>query len=704
MKIKKSMSVLLTMMLLFSINTGPGYAQTGFSDTQGHWSAAIVEEAAGLGIVSGYTDGTFLPENLMKREEFFKLVSNVLTSVPDIKNTTLNFSDVDPIEWYVPTIKIAVEAGITSGYGDGKVGIGQMISRQEAAKIVASVIPDSTTGTRPGVSSVSDAALIADWAYPYVDELFKKGYMQGDGGSFKPTKALTRAEAATMLLNVKKNEPVIVGSKGSTEVIPKTPTSGAVTTPGGLSGSGSKSDPYVISTAEQLDQVREYSGEGIFFALKNDISITADLATGTAFDETSKSNWSDGNFTPIGSKAEPFAGYFDGKGYSIKGLEIEGQVRISGDVSMANNAGLFSCIGEKAVIENIVIEDAKITGKSNTGAIAGYNAGIIENCTVEKDVEVNGDNQTGGIAGSSDGILKGNVNKGDVTGTGVYTGGIAGMASNIGVILVDCTNKGTITGADHTGGIVGMITGSGPATMADCTNSGEVESETANAGGIAGIVNYKGISVENCRNTGDITSKTSGGIAAYNKGQIDSCYNSGAVKGSNYAGGIAGDQSQQGSKIVKCYNTGEVHSANNAGGIAGCNETRLSHCYNTGEVSGSTATGGIVGRNKSMVWNVYTTGKVTGSTGAGALAGQNSGEIERAFWLEGSADADTGLNDSGSSRIAVKKLTADELSGKTNVKVMNEDASIVDILNKDQEETIWRLVSGDTYIYPQIIM
>lgn len=704
MKLKKSVSVLLTTVLLFSINIGTGYAQTGFADIQGHWSAGIVQEAAGLGIVSGYTDGTFLPDNLMKREEFFKLVANVLTSIPDTKNTTLNFSDVDPIEWYVPTIKIAVEAGITSGYGDGKIGIGQMISRQEAAKIVASVIPDSTTGTRTGVSSVSDAALIADWAYPYVDELFKKGYMQGDGGTFKPTKALTRAEAATMLLNVKKNEPVIVGSKGSTDVIPQTPTSGAVTTPGGLSGSGSKSDPYVISTAVQLDKVREYSGEGIFFVLKNDISITADLATGTTFDEKSKSNWSEGNFTPIGSRAEPFAGYFDGKGYSIKGLKIKGQVRISGDASMANNAGLFSCLGEKAIVENIVIEDAEITGKSNTGAIAGYSAGIIENCTVEKDVEVNGDNQTGGIVGSSDGILKGNVNKGDVTGAGAYTGGIAGMASNTGVVLVDCSNKGTITGADHTGGIVGMITSSGPATIKGCTNSGEVESETANAGGIAGIVNYKGVSVENCRNSGDITSKTTGGIAAYNKGQINSCYNTGVVKGSNFAGGIAGDQSQQGSKIVKCYNSGKVHSANNAGGIAGCNETKLSHCYNTGEVSGSTATGGIVGRNKSMVWNVYNIGKVTGSTGAGALAGQNSGEIERAFWLEGSAIPDTGLNDSGSSKTAIKKLTADELSGKANVKLLNEESSIVTILNKDEEEIIWKLVSGDTYSYPQIIM
>ena len=53
---------------------------------------------------------------------------------------------------------------------------------------------------------------------------------------------------------------------------------------------------YVISTAADLDKVRDSLTGAAFFVLNKDISITTDLAEGTAFDEKSKSNWSDGKF------------------------------------------------------------------------------------------------------------------------------------------------------------------------------------------------------------------------------------------------------------------------------------------------------------------------------------------------------------------------------------------------------------------------
>lgn len=703
MMMKKGIATVLVLILLITMNVEVSFAETRFSDTKGHWSEKIVQEAADLGIVSGYVDGTFKPDNLMKREEFFKLVSNVLTTVPDTTKTTLNFTDIDPIEWYVPTMKIAVAAGITNGYGDGKAGIGLMISRQEVAKIVASIIPDTTSGSAEGIASMKDASEIADWAYPYVDKMFRKGYMQGDGDYFKPTMALTRAEAATILLNVKKNEPVIAGGKGNPSSS-QNPTSGAIVTKSGLSGSGSKGDPFVVTTAAELNKVREYTTAGAFFVLKNDISITADLATGAAFDEKSKSNWSDGNFTPIGSKAEPFQGYFDGKGHTITGLEIQGLVKNSGETGMANYAGLFGYLGDKSVIENITIEDSKITGRSNTGAIAGYSAGTIENCVVEKGTEVNGDNQTGGIAGSSDGILKYNVNKGSIIGNGVYAGGIVGWINGSGTVISDCTNKGSVTGSDNIGGIAGIINTAGSLTVKTCVNSGKIKTEGSNAGGITGTANAKGVTIESCSNSGEISSKTAGGIAGVNSGQIMGCSNTGTIKGFNCAGGITATQSEKSGKIFKCYNAGDVTSVNNAGGIVGSNDARVSYSYNTGDISGSTATGGIAGQNTYQVWNVYNTGEISGSVGAGALIGYNSGELENSFWLQGSFKTETGLNDSSSKLSAVKQITSEELSGKTIVKVANEEDSIVNLLNKGIDTLVWRIVQGDPYSYPQLIM
>ena len=60
-----------------------------FTDIDGHWAEAIIEEAVGLKIVGGYPDGTFRPDNLIKREEFYKLLTNILTVTPDTSNTVI---------------------------------------------------------------------------------------------------------------------------------------------------------------------------------------------------------------------------------------------------------------------------------------------------------------------------------------------------------------------------------------------------------------------------------------------------------------------------------------------------------------------------------------------------------------------------------------------------------------------------------------
>ncbi|MHC1724293.1 MAG: S-layer homology domain-containing protein [Aminipila sp.] len=146
---KKMLAAMLsaTMVLTTVLTTNVSFAAANtdkFTDLSGHWGQAIINEAATLGVVGGYPEGYFLPDNLMKREEFYKLITNVLTVVPDTSKTALTFKDVNPIEWYVPTIKTAVAAGITKGYEDGTFGVGQMISRQEAAKVVASVFLPTT--------------------------------------------------------------------------------------------------------------------------------------------------------------------------------------------------------------------------------------------------------------------------------------------------------------------------------------------------------------------------------------------------------------------------------------------------------------------------------------------------------------------------------------------------------------------------------
>ncbi|HVI40161.1 MAG TPA: S-layer homology domain-containing protein, partial [Anaerovoracaceae bacterium] len=283
MQFKKRLSVMLIFAMILSSGLSISYAETdtqtsegntaaetgaAFTDIDGHWAEDIIKEAADLKIVGGYPDGTFRPDNLIKREEFYKLLTNILTVTPDTSDTKIQFTDVVENEWYVPTIKIAVASKITSGYGDGTFGIGLMISRQEAAKVAGSVIPSDADKSAKGAETALDKGSIADWAYDYVDLMFKKRYMKGDTeGNFRPTMALTRAEAATILLNVKKNETIIAANAdelaGSNCLTVHSGEEGAFT-----AGKGTQSEPYKIYTEAQLNHMRMHTTEGAFYILE----------------------------------------------------------------------------------------------------------------------------------------------------------------------------------------------------------------------------------------------------------------------------------------------------------------------------------------------------------------------------------------------------------------------------------------------------
>lgn len=89
MKYKRGLSIFLTAALVLTTGLFSSYAETDsaaasantatastnttdntFTDISGHWAESIIKEAASLNIVGGYPDGTFLPDNLIKREEF----------------------------------------------------------------------------------------------------------------------------------------------------------------------------------------------------------------------------------------------------------------------------------------------------------------------------------------------------------------------------------------------------------------------------------------------------------------------------------------------------------------------------------------------------------------------------------------------------------------------------------------------------------
>lgn len=732
MKYKRGLSIILILAMVLIPGMSSSYAETDpgaaapptFSDIKGHWAESIIKEAASLKITGGYPDGTFLPDNLIKREEFYKLLTNILTEKPDTSNTKIQFTDVVDYEWYVPTIRIAVASGITSGYGDGTFGIGLMISRQEAAKVAGSVITKNDMEGKQGAATALDKGKIADWAYDYVDLMFKKGYMKGDTeGNFRPTMALTRAEAATILLNLKKNEPMI--SANAAEFV----ITNCMAVHGGqdgvfLKGQGTKNDPYEIAAEAQLNHIRMHATEGAFYIVTKNIAVTKDYVTTAPAVTSEEPDWTAGNFQPIGSKETPFKGTLDGNGYTISGLNISGTTGRNSDKTEASYAGLFGYLDQGSSVTDLVIDASAITGNQYTGAIAGYNEGTIKNCQLGSKGIVNGRTHTGGLVGYSTQPLSSLRNMGTVTGTSDNTGGIAGYLSASETAALYCQNEGTVTGNESTGGIAGKFTSASEsaASMKECYNKGLVQAGPYHAGGIAGTAsgNNRSITIEDCvnsgtvtggginggiagmletenatvtksKNTGTVSGNGAGGIVGYNQGVISYCYNAGIVKANLDGGGIAAYQQDRDGRITKCYNEGTVTAKSYSGGIIGENGAKVDNCYNAGKVSGMNSIGGIAGKNTSTVTNVYCSGTVSGDNGAGALVGRNAGALSNSYWLDTAGTQSIGLTDSTSSQSLVKIVTQEELSGQRKIKTGNGYEMLIHVMNANNTTSANRM-------------
>ena len=676
--------------LAFSLVLATFQPVSAVTDTKGHWAERIINEAVANYIMQGSDDGTFKPDKHITREEFFAAVTNILTDKPDTGNTVIKFSDVKEGEWYVPYVKIAVAAGLTSGTGDGAFGIGRNITREEAAKIVAGVVyTEGLTGA--GYLAAKDADKVSSWAVKGVDIMYKKGYIKGDeSGNFNPQGLLTRAAAAKILLEVKKHENVINSSVNQQ-------LKGEFT-----KGNGTKENPYQITNSAQLNNVRNFADKKAYFVLKNDIKIEKDYATqkptkvernNKVVEDFEKTDWTKGNFEPIGTIEKPFNGTFMGDGYKISGLDIRGRAAVKG-VTFASErnrdaeyVGLFGAISKDGEISGLAIDNGRFEGEYVVGAFCGKSEGkITGNSQIMSNVIVKGKSRTGGFAGSCEGSsyrFDNLTNMGSIYGTdGV--GGICGVLSSDGYVS-NCTNKGVVeTQSYNAGGIIGKYDGVKEMKLTNCYNEGSVKGTGLN-GGIVGKTGK--LSIENCLNKGKVEGNGAGGIAGKAEAGIVRCSNSGSVKG-NSAGGIVDMISEDGSVQI-CYNEGSVKGVGNVGGIAGENANGIiKHTYNSKEVSGNVRIGGIAGKNTGKIQYSYNSGNITGSI-AGSLIGDNKGRIKNLFWIEGSAKSGFGESTTKETLWEPCVVTAKELSGQ--MKVDNGDRTyfmVIDKLNEDGN--LWR--------------
>ena len=172
-------------------------AGAAFSDTAGHWAETAIDKwSRQYGIIQGYEDGTFRPDNTITRGAFAGILDRFLKF--QAVSPAGTFSDTAGTYWETEILKLHA-AGVYLGNG-GKALSGDSITRQQAVTMIARAFGITGTSTALGYS---DAADVASYAQAPLAEMTARGYITDcPDGRFRPTEAITRAEIVNILNNM----------------------------------------------------------------------------------------------------------------------------------------------------------------------------------------------------------------------------------------------------------------------------------------------------------------------------------------------------------------------------------------------------------------------------------------------------------------------------------------------------------------------
>lgn len=260
------------------------------------------------------------------------------------------------------------------------------------------------------------------------------------------------------------------------------------------SGTGTKEDPFLIKTADQLAAFSaSVNGgekyEGQYVRLESDLDII------------------DRQWTPIGGEVE-FCGHFDGSGYAISGLTI-GTAKEPADLEYV---GLFGAIGPNSSIRNLGVANVSIVNKLNdvdnrpmVGALLGSlgKGAVVDACwatgAVASDAKTDQYSYIGGLVGATElnSLICNSWTDVYILGYGYsdnFVGGIVGQVSNKSAVINCATfgevkDYGNTSSMAATGGVVGACYG----TTYACYAMGDVYQDSMDYGdGEVGVANVVG--------------------------------------------------------------------------------------------------------------------------------------------------------------------------------------------------------------------
>lgn len=165
-----------------------------------YWAAPAITTMAEAKILNGYSDGTFHPEQALKREEAAIIFDKLIGDRPGVMLAS-PYSDITSDRFSALAIDSVSKKNIMSGYGDNSFKPEQFMSRQEFAVVADNYLHyvgyQTEDPTNLDDVAYADQKFVAPWAQDAVRELASLGFLMYNKNSlFNPEKYITRAEAA----------------------------------------------------------------------------------------------------------------------------------------------------------------------------------------------------------------------------------------------------------------------------------------------------------------------------------------------------------------------------------------------------------------------------------------------------------------------------------------------------------------------------
>ncbi len=178
-----------------------------FTDVaEGAWYYDPVRYSCENGLMSGYGDGRFGPDDILSRAQLAQILYD-LEGRPAVAYTN-SFTDVAADAWYAGAVAWASASGIVDGYGDGRFGPNDPVTREQLAAMLYRYAGTPAVGVSELalLGRFPDGEAVGGWAREAVAWAVAGGLISGtDGGALAPRGGATRAQAATILMRFAEN-------------------------------------------------------------------------------------------------------------------------------------------------------------------------------------------------------------------------------------------------------------------------------------------------------------------------------------------------------------------------------------------------------------------------------------------------------------------------------------------------------------------